>query len=175
MRSSAATEIKSAGRQYLSGIRRMLSIFETSFEKCERMWEGEPNAAPRSVIPSAAVPSLLQRTLQSNFCSRSDEIVGHQTLVLVTFIWRPWGGPSLLIYSYTRDFTHIRYEQYGLSYLDLWTLPAIWSRSRAQRIRIAFSNNNRKGIKGMKGNRNVGTKDAFLRYQASMTLGERAL
>ncbi len=27
-----------------------------------------------------------------------------------------------LIYC-TRDFTHIRYEQYGLSYLDLWTLP----------------------------------------------------
>ncbi len=31
----------------------------------------------------------------------------------------------------------------------------------AQRIRMAFSNINRKGIKGMKGNRNVGTKDAF--------------
>ncbi len=61
----------------------------------------------------------------------------------------------------TRDFTHIRYEQYGLSYLDLWTLPALWCRSRAQRIRMAFSNIDREGIKGMKGNRNVGTKDAF--------------
>ncbi len=61
----------------------------------------------------------------------------------------------------TRDFSHIRYEQYGLSYLDLWTLPALWSRSRAERIRMAFSNIDREGIKGMKGNRNVGTKDAF--------------
>ncbi len=52
-------------------------------------------------------------------------------------------------------FTHIRYEQYGLSYLDLWTLPALWSRSGAQRIRMAFSNIDREGIKGMKGNRNV--------------------
>ncbi len=61
----------------------------------------------------------------------------------------------------TRDFTHIKYEQYGLSNLDLWTLIALWSRSGAQMIRVAFSNTNRKGIKGMKGNRYMGTQDAF--------------
>ncbi len=45
----------------------MLSVFETNFEKCERMWEGEPNAAPWKVIPSAAVPSLLRRTYNQMF------------------------------------------------------------------------------------------------------------
>ncbi len=32
---------------------------------------------------------------------------------------------NLLHWYCTRDFTHIGYEQYGLSYLDLWTLPAL--------------------------------------------------
>ncbi len=40
---------------------------------------------------------------------------------------------------------------------------------------MAFSNINREGIKGMKGNRNVGDEGCVLRCQASMTLGERAL
>ncbi len=44
-------------------------------------------------------------------------------------------------------FTHIGYEQYGLSYLDLWTLPALWSRSRAQRIRMAFSDITERALK----------------------------
>ncbi len=96
MRSSAATEMQSACRQYLSGIGGCFQFSKRILKMRANVGRGAEFCAEESYyLRSGSVP-VAEDVAIKFFAVDRTKIVGHQTLVLR----RPWGGPSLLLYSY---------------------------------------------------------------------------